>query len=402
MPGACETAAVPGHPEQLLNRSVTGREHPESLSEALGRSCHPVVDGDESTGGRERVGEQFVAGPGAAPGDLVGTKCDSQPTKCERVEPAERAEQQLGRHSRGQRFSADADGHEPQQIARGEVFAQRRATDGRTARHLGKSQRPHYRGKLRAAANDDGHSRPPNATAQMLLAKAARDCRPLASRARRLDPRQRHLAIDPGRARETLSAGRRRTDATGYRRGKRAKCRTLPVAGRQRQCDEVGHSEHRSKSTKRVGFATAERVCRNIRIPKRDDGDTARAERTQQSQCGLGRLLQIVNDYKPEGGCALTQVAALDRRDGEPGELGLIESGLRAVGENLGVLLDEVRCSYPLRMPVRAAEAPQLPGSMSYSVARVMSSRNSVRKARSRRTSSPRCSGQVGPVPSSR
>ena len=79
-------------------------------------------------GARERLDEQLVGRAVAAAGELLGAQREPQPPQREPVEPAERAEQQLGRELGGRAAARPiADVDEREQGARRRVVAQRDA-----------------------------------------------------------------------------------------------------------------------------------------------------------------------------------------------------------------------------------------------------------------------------------
>ena len=195
---------------------------------------------------------------------------------------------------------------------------------------------------------------------QVRLTKGAGHRRPLARGTRRLHEGDRHGGIGARADRGALPARGGRADAGRDGRREGPQGGTLTVTRRERERGEIRQGQDGGQAAEGVGLAAAEGVGCDIRITEGDHRDAPGCQRAQQCQGGLGRLLQVVDDDEPQGRGPLPQFAALDGRDRVPGELGLIEARLGAVGEHLRVLLDELRGSHPLRMPVRAAQAAQL------------------------------------------
>ncbi len=192
----------------------------------------------------------------------------------------------------------------------------------------------------------------------MALAQSPGDRGPLARGRRRLDHRDRHLigrATGLGGTLPTSGCG---ADPCRDGGGQRAERRILPVRGAEDHRGRVG-AEHLPEAAQRIRLAAAERVRGHIGVAECDDGDAARAERGQEGQRRLGRLLQVVDDDEPQLLDAFSRIPRLDRADREAAQLGGVELVLPEHRHDLQVLVDEVGRRNPRGSASRPAEVAQ-------------------------------------------
>jgi hypothetical protein len=291
-----------------------------------------VVDRGEACRLAERVDEQLVRARGSATRDVLGAQREPQLAQTERVEPAERAEQQFAGDLGRQRDALDADVDEREQCACGRIIPQRH-TPGRGGHgHLGVGERAAHHVELATAAHDHGEVAPRHPVLQVAFSEFARDCGPLAGRRLRLDARDRirgHGALsvvvcDGG----ALGARGRSADPVGDRARHVPQRLALPVRDPEGEGAGAGQLQHLGEAAEDVGFCTAERAGRDIRVPERDDLDATARERAQDLERGLGRLLEVVDDDQLQRRDTVTRVVAADRGRRELRELRLVELAL--------------------------------------------------------------------------
>ena len=367
---------IPGQPEEFLDRAAVARERAngaEGRGQPVGTATDAMVDRREPARGDETLDEKVITRAVAATGQLLGPQRESQAPERERIEPAERSEQELCCERRCQRGAPDPRVDHREQGSRGVILPEGPTADGRAGRDFGERERPGDHRNLAPTAHDDRHVIPGNAIDEVSFAQLPRNSSPLAGWARRQDAENRRLgpvtAVSAGRPRPRwagVSGGRPMADGTrgadAFRDPARELAKLVSLAMRrgQREAHHVRDAEHRCEAPERIRLSATEGVRCDIRITEGDDGHPACSEGRQEGHRGLRRFLEIINDDKTKPRRLIPRSPCGQRGDGELHQFRRVELVRARAADDSQILGNEIGSGHPLRAIVPGAEPSQV------------------------------------------
>ena len=278
-------------------------------------------------GPAQRLDEELVGRPVAAAGELLLTEREPEPAETDAVEPAERAEQQLGGDGGVQLDRAELDTRNGDQLTGGEVVAERSPRDAGACRHLGNGQRSREGRDVGAGAHHDRHARSTGTPSRRCCSRSRR-----ASRAASAGADDASMRTTGGTARSsaptvarapspwTSAAAASRctpaaavpmrsvTRAVSSRRALSCRC-AVPSTKRS-----TGTPSRASSCPSADGSAPRKSVDATSGSPNAIDGDPPRRARPQERDRRDGRLLQVVDEEDPQ----TVEGAAATRRPRPP------------------------------------------------------------------------------------